>query len=681
MTRLIVSEKNNTAKRIANILGKGKLATEKVYSVPVYSFENGKEKVVCIGLKGHILKVDFPQEYSNWKDIEPIELVDAQIIKVPIQKSIIKALQKMAKDASEAIIATDFDREGELIGIDAVNKILEVNPDVKIKRAKFSSLTPQEIESAFTDLQDIYVDLARAGEARQDIDLIWGATLTRFISLASSRLGRQFLSVGRVQSPTLRLITEKEKERQSFVSQPYWVIKALFEFQDEEFIAVHNSEKFWKKEEAEKVLEALKGKGQVVNVTKSSRKVQPPAPFNTTAFLTAAASIGTSPASAMRIAENLYMEGFISYPRVDNTVYPPTLDFREILQTLEGVPEFGQLAAEINGQKKLTPTAGKKKATDHPPIHPTGQPKQSALKPQHWKIYELVVRRFLATLASEATVENIKADIDLNKEMFVAKGSWVSTEGWYKFYHYSRKKDEQIPNLKEKDEVTLVKPIFEDKETQPPSRYGQGRLIQKMEELGLGTKATRHEIIKGLYDRGYIHGDPIIPTDTGIAVAEALSKHAEQISTPDMTARLEEEMDKIAEGQLGREAVVDSSRKMLGSVMLNLNKNKSKVAEVIKEGIRGDKILGKCPKCSSDLRIVRAKKSKKRFVGCAGYPDCSNSYPLPQYGEIIPLDEDCEHCGAPKIKIISKRPWVLCVNPQCPGKTEKAPVQPKESSS
>ncbi len=418
--------------------------------------------------------------------------------------------------------------------------------------------------------------------------------------------------------------------------------------------------------------------GQVIAVDKSSRTVQPPAPFNTTAFLAAAALIGISPAVAMRAAENLYMGGLISYPRVDNTVYPAALDFRDILQTLEKIPHLGVLASEINAQKELTPTKGKKKATDHPPIHPTGVPNKDDLKPQHRKIYELVVRRFFATLAPAAKVGSAKVDIDVNQEIFVAKGSWVSKEGWYKFYPYGRKKDEKIPDMKEKDQVLLVEPVFEEKETQPPARYSQGKLIQKMEALGLGTKATRHEIIKGLYDRGYIHGDPVVPTDTGIAVAEALSKHAEAISTPEMTARLEEEMDQIAEGKLGREAVVDNSRKMLGSVMLNLGRNKSKVAEAIKEGIRGDKIVGKCPKCNSDLRVIRAKKSKKRFVGCRGYPDCSNSYPLPQYGEIIPLNEICEHCAAPKIKIISKRPWILCINPQCPGKMEKKSVQPKE---
>jgi DNA topoisomerase-1 len=670
MTKLIVSEKNNTAKRIASILSEGKLKTDKIYNVPIYLFQNRDGEVVCIGLKGHILKVDFPQEYANWKDIDPVKLIDAKIIKVPTQKSIIKALQKVAKEAKEIVVATDFDREGELIGVDAINKIMEVNPGVEVKRARFSSLTPQEIKKAFANLQDVYIDLAKAGEARQDIDLVWGATLTRFLSLASSRLGRQFLSVGRVQSPTLCLIAEKEKERQSFISQPYWLIKALFEHNGEQFTAIHKSEKFWKKDEAEKVLARLGKTGEVVVVDKSTRSVEPPSPFNTTTFLSAAALIGVSPATAMRVAENLYMEGLISYPRVDNTVYPSTLNFREILQILEQSADLGALASEINAQKKLTPTEGKKRATDHPPIHPTGLAKKDDLKPQQWKIYELVVRRFLSTLALKAVIENVKVEIDVKQEIFISRGSWTSKEGWFKFYPYSRKKDEKIPDLKEKDKVLLVKPILEEKETQPPARYSQGKLIQKMEALGLGTKSTRHEIIKNLYDRGYIYGDPIVSTDMGLAVADALSKHAEAISTPEMTAKLEEEMNKIAEGELGREIVVDNSRQMLGGVMLNLGRNKSKVAEVIREGIRADKIVGKCPKCNSDLKVIRAKKSKKRFVGCTAYPDCSTSYPLPQYGEIIPLDEACEHCAAPKIKIISKRPWVLCINPNCPSKTE-----------
>ncbi|MEW6188592.1 MAG: DNA topoisomerase I [Actinomycetota bacterium] len=693
MSKLIVCEKNIAARRIAYILSEGRAKLERIHNVPVYVFHDlparpaggpagrhGRgEEVKCIGLKGHILKVDFPAQYNNWQEINPIKLIDAPIVKVPTQKSILKALQKVAKDADIVVISTDFDREGELIGIDAVNKIREVNPNVKVKRARFSSLTESEIKGAFSNLEDVYISLAQAGEARQDIDLIWGATLTRFLSLASSRLGRQFLSVGRVQSPTLCLIADREKERQEHKPKPYWLVKALFESPgSEQFIALHKIERFWDKREAEAVLSRLGKMGKVVDISTVRKRLKPPTPFNTTAFLSAAAFVGVSPSRAMRIAENLYMEGLISYPRVDNTVYPPSLNFEGILKILEGSPELGNLANLVLRQEKIIPTRGKTEATDHPPIHPTGLAQRKDLKAQEWKIYELVCRRFFGTLALEAVVESIRIDIESGGEPFFVRGSTVVNEGWLKFYPYGRKKDEEVPTLKKGDELKLVKPILRKKETQPPSRYSQGQLIQKMEALGLGTKSTRHEIIKNLYDRGYIHGNPIVPTEMGLAVAEALRRHADTISTPQMTAELEKDMDAIVEGKVARESVVDRSRNILARIMLDLGRKRAVLAGEIREGIREDKIIGKCPRCGMDLKIIRAKKSKKRFIGCTGYPECNMAYPLPQYGEIITLDDVCEACHSPKIKVIrrppasrggkSPKPWVLCIDPNCPTK-------------
>jgi len=193
-----------------------------------------------------------------------------------------------------------------------------------------------------------------------------------------------------------------------------------------------------------------------------------------------------------------------------------------------------------------------------------------------------------------------------------------------------------------------------------------------MEELGLGTKATRHAILQNLYDRGYIHSDPIVPTELGIAVAEALKKHAEKIASPEMTAELEQEMDLIAEGRKSREEVVEHSRQLLAQVMLTLQAKKDEVAQEIKGGILTDKIVGKCANCGKNLRIIRAKKSKKRFVGCSGYPDCQVTYPLPQFGDVVATGELCAVCGSPKVKIINKgkRPWELCLDPKCPTKEE-----------
>jgi len=673
--KLIVTEKNIAAERIAKILAGGKVKTEKSFTIPVYKFAAKGGETAVIGLKGHILKVDFPAEYSNWQSVTPESLIDAKIIKVPMQKQIIKALQKLAKEANEVVIATDFDREGELIGADAVHLIEEVNLKVDVKRARFSAITKQEIDRAFGNPEDLYTNLAQAGEARQDIDLIWGATLTRFLSLASKRLGHQFLSVGRVQSPTLALVVQREKEREAFVVEPYWQIKATYDHEGSRFIASHKTEKFWDKAEAEKVIENVNGvrTGTVTSVTKSQRESAPPSPFNTTAFLSAATNVGISTSNAMRIAETLYMRGLISYPRVDNTVYPDSLDLRELLEMLMASPQLGALATELLKQKELKPTRGKKFATDHPPIHPTGVPKKDELDAQEWKIYELVVRRFYATLAPIATSESMRIDIDTNGEPFFARGSRVVNEGWLKYYPYSRKKDEELPAAQQGDSVTLINIDREDKETQPPARYSQGKLIQKMEELGLGTKATRHEIIKNLYDRGYVHSDPIQPTETGMAVAESLLKYAERIATPAMTAELEQDMDAIAEGATSQSAVVERSRQMLADIMLALNNKKSELGEEIRAGIREDKIVGECPKCGSPLKIIKAKKSRKRFVGCTNYPECSNSYPLPQYGEIIALGEKCPDCGSPKIKVMSGkgRPWILCINPKCPSKEKK----------
>ncbi len=669
--RLIITEKNTTAKRISAILSEGRARAMDKTRNPVYAFETNGDEVRCIGLKGHILKVDFPAEYQQWQDVEPRELIHAEIIKIPTNKTLIKTIQNEARKADEVIIATDFDREGELIGVDAINKIREVRPDVPVKRARFSALTPVEIKKVFANLEDPYYDLASAGEARQDIDLIWGASLTRFISLASTRLGKQFLSVGRVQSPTLAIIADKEKERKAFVSTPFWTLRIDCVAGSEAFQASHVRERFLVEEEAKEALARMADTAVVKEVKTTERTIKPPAPFNTTGLLTAAASLGFSAARAMSIAENLYMNGYISYPRVDNTVYPPSLDLRAILREISGCPEFEPLCAKLLRQEKLVPTRGKKQATDHPPIHPTAAAPRARLSPQEWRIYELVSRRFMATLAGEAVVLSVRADLECGSEPFVARGSRTAEEGWYLYYAYGRKKEVVLPRLEGGDVVQVKQPPeLRRGETQPPARYNQGKLIEKMEELGLGTKSTRHSIIESLYGRGYIYGDPITPTETGIAVTEALRKYAGVISTPDMTAALERDMDAIAEGAETQAQVLGKSRDMLSEVMRLLEKSREDVAAEIRNGIREDRILGICPRCDSSLRIVKAKKSKKRFVGCSGYPDCTTTYPLPQTGTIMPTGEICPECDSPKVRVVNKgrRPWIFCLDPDCASK-------------
>ena len=205
----------------------------------------------------------------------------------------------------------------------------------------------------------------------------------------------------------------------------------------------------------------------------------------------------------------------------------------------------------------------------------------------------------MATLADDAVMESNRIDLALSGEPFFARGNRVVTAGWLDYYPYSRQKDLELPLLQKDDLVELVDKQLEAKETQPPSRYGQGTLIELMEKHNLGTKATRHAIIQNLYDRGYVHGNPVEPTEMGIKMAEALQEFAPRIASPEMTAELEKDMDLISVRDLTKEEVVTISRDLLRQAYSSLEQNREQMAAKIYEGITDDRILGDCPKCGT----------------------------------------------------------------------------------
>ena len=671
--RLIISEKANAAKKIAQFLAEGPVKEGKHRSVPHHTFEWGDEECVSVGLKGHVLNPEYPEEYSNWQKVEPSNLIDAEIQKSVSEKGVAEAVRSLSKKADRVVIATDFDREGELIGVEALSLAFEANPRLvdHVERARFSALTKGEVTRAFDELVEVSRDLAAAGEARQDIDLIWGATLTRWVSRATKRYGSAFLSVGRVQSPTLVLIAERERERRAFVPEPYWEIEANLK-NGEAFTARHAHGRFREEDAARTAYEKLTEIATITEVKEKSATRPAPIPFNTTGFLAAAAGIGISPSRAARLAEDLYTDGYISYPRTDNTVYPSSVDLREVLGQLRRAEEVGPYVEKLLERGKLSPTRGKKETTDHPPIYPTGRASKGALRDDQWKIYQLVVRRFLATLSAPAKTLRTTVRLESGGEPLISGGTVVTQEGWLAVYPYGRRPDEEMPSLSEGQEVKVEAKDLLAKETQPPGRYGQGRLIRLMEDLGLGTKATRPSIIQNLYDRGYVHDDPLVPTETGIAVAQALKDFASEIATHEMTAELERSMDEISEGKTSKDVVVDESRDVLRRVYEHLENSEEEFADIVWGGIREDSVLGPCKKCGRNLTIRRARKSGKRFAGCEGYPECDQTYSLPPRGEIIPLGTLCEACGSPEIKVVGgRRPWITCIDMSCSKQQER----------
>ncbi len=651
---LIIAEKHIAAKRIAAILAPGKTKQVRVSGVDTYEYDSDGEKKIFMGLSGHIVKLDFPAAYNNWQKVEASELISAQIITTSTQVKIVAALKKLGKTATKVTIATDYDREGELIGVEALDIIKQVNQDVVYERVHYSAITPKAIDSAFSNPTTVDFNLADAGHSRQVIDLVWGASLTRYISLAAGRLGKMFLSVGRVQSPTLSLIVDREKEREAFIPRPYWELSVMLKCKSGEiFRAEHRTKRFWDKSMLDKVMEKVSvGDDALLKELRTSEKTdKTPTPFNTTEFISAASSIGFTAANAMRIAETLYTNGYISYPRTDNTVYPETLDLRAQIEIFK-TGAFKQYALKLLEKEHLVPTRGKKETTDHPPIYPASLARKSDMNEQEWKLYELVVRRFFATFADPAKWETIRAKFHIRDEEFKASGARLIVPGWRWYYHYNAPEDRLLPPLIEDDKLSVQKVETEAKETQPPGRYGQGRLIKIMEEMGLGTKATRHDIISKLYSRAYVHGNPLQPTKTAVAVVDTLEKFAPTISRPDMTSKLESDMDLIAEGGIPEDEVIQESREMLKTVFSYLENNRERIRESLRAGLREDKIIGNCSECSSNLMVMRSKRGG-RFIGCEGYPECNFSLPLPKSGHIVVTDKFCEEHGMYHIRIIN----------------------------
>ena len=655
---LIVTEKNITARKIAQLL-LGSAKERKIDGVSVYEGDD----TAVVGLSGHIVNIDFPAEYNNWQNTAPKDLIWANTETRYTQKKIATALKKLAKDASYVTIATDFDREGELIGVEAYNIIRDAAPAAKFDRARYSAITRPEIEHAFANTVPIDFSLAAAGEARQKIDLVWGAALTRYISLTCGRLGNSFLSVGRVQTPLLALVVDRERDIKAFTPTPYWELYATFT-NGEEFVAGHIGNRFTEKAKAEDIRARLGKTGKVVDYKKEPRVEYPPIPFSTTEFIRAAAGIGFSAANAMRVAENLYVNGWISYPRTDNTVYPASLNIRDLIEQFAS-GEFGKYAQRLLEQGTFKPTRGKKETTDHPPIYPVASARKSELKADEWRVYELVVSRFFATLAPPAEYEVRSVCVDVNGEKFRASGSMLSTPGFRLYYPYGMGKDEVLPEMAVGHELSVKDVTLDEKLTKPPGRYGQGKLVKMMEDLGLGTKSTRHEAIQKLYARNYVHGNPPVPTNTAFAVVGALEKYADLITKPDMTSRLESDMDSIAEGRIKEESVVQESQGMLETIFNDLDKNHKEIRDVLYDGLREDKRIGKCPSCGKDLMVRKSKKGG-RFIGCDGYPDCNFILPLPRMGTIIVTEKACEKHGLSHIRIANggSKPWELGC-PQC----------------
>ncbi|HTT15842.1 MAG TPA: DNA topoisomerase I [Thermoplasmata archaeon] len=669
MRTLVVAEKFNTALRIAVVLSDGRMKRTRVGGTPVFEFERDGGFYAVVGLRGHIVELDYPKEFAEWSLETLPRLIEAEPDKRVTEPGIVHALEEIVRGFDRVIIATDFDREGELIGLECLALLQRVHPTIAVQRARYSALTREAIEESFAHLSDVDRALAEAGEARQEIDLAWGALLTRYLSLTSGQRGRSFLSAGRVQTPTLALLVQRDQEIKEFRPTPFWQISASATHAGEAFALRHEHGSWDVRSEAEAVFGKVRSTrtGTVRTFQQEETRRRPPPPFSTTLFVAEATRLGLGAAQAMRHAEDLYTQGLISYPRTDNTVYPRGLGLRTLVEKFREGP-FADAAELVLTQPSLRPSRGRIETTDHPPIYPTAAVDPRKLRAEPARLYELVVRRFLATVAPDAVGWKRTTTVALADEPFTGEGRHLTELGWYRVYPYSQPDEAPLPVLEVGGTVEITAVELVEEQTRPPRRFTQGSLIQEMERLGLGTKSTRHDVLQKLFDRRYVNARQLEPTSTGVAVTEALRAHAPLITRPEMTHRLEEDMERVAESKKAKAEVLSESKEMLREAYALLSANTGGVKETLGAALDRQHFVGPCPRCGGALRLARSPRGA-RWVQCVNNPaSCTSTFSLPAAGFVEPAPEFlCGTCKVPRVKITfrGQRPDLYCINPEC----------------
>ncbi len=679
---LIITEKPQAAKKIAEALAQTKPVKKSVSSVPYYILSRDGRKI-CVGCAvGHLFTVA-EKNKSGWKypvfDVEWVPTSKAGK-GASYSAKYEKVLRTLSKDADSFTVACDFDIEGEVIGYNVVKHICRQGD---ARRMKFSTLTRSDLQKAYDNVSaSLEWGQVNAGVTRHELDWYYGINLSRALTHAVKTAGMfKILSSGRVQGPALRIIVEREKEIKKFVPVPYWEVHLHCKISGQSLTALHEQDKFWDRAGAEGVMGRVQGKdGTVSEVARNTFAQPPPVPFDLTTLQTESyRTLRIQPKKTLEFAQELYIAGLISYPRTSSQKLPPEIGYREILGRIREQAFYRELAEKVLSFPGLTPAQGKKTDPAHPAIYPTGF--IAKIDGQKARLYDLIMRRFLSAFAQPAARETVQIKIDVDSEIFLAKGTRTVEPGWHVFYGpHLRLEEEEMPPAKEGDTAPVENAQMLEKATQPPKRYTPASIIRELEKKNLGTKATRAQIVESLFQRGYVHETSIQATDLGIHTCGTLERHSPEILDEELTRTFEEYMEDIRENKKTKDEVLALAREKLTIILDNFRQKEAEIGKELAEALRMTRekldTVGRCPKCEGSLEIRRGKFGK--FIACSGYPGCSVTFKLPA-GNIKVTDELCRDCGFPQV-IISRgrRPQTVCINENCPAKKPADPDVKRE---
>jgi DNA topoisomerase I len=679
MTIVAFAEKNKAAAQIASILGDGEMKKIEVEGLPAYEFNWKGEEWLVMGLSGHIMNYDFPEQYNKWSEVNPGVLLGVDPEKLVTRTDYASAVKKLAKKANKIILACDYDREGENIGFEAKTLAEEVT-NVPVARARFSALSPKEVKKAFENLMDPDYNMAMAAEARQILDLKMGAAFTRLVTLSVRERARtkDILSIGPCQTPTCGFVYEREKTIRAFQAKDFWKITAIFSAKGGEFEGTHRAGNISDKEKAAEIFKRLKGakEGLIAKKTVKEAKVSPPNPLNTTEFLKRASKfLGISPEVALEVAEQLYLAGFTSYPRTETNKYADDFDFKSLLFDFARQKEYKSFAEAIL-ITPIFPKNGDKDAHDHPPIHPIkaasrGEVSSAVNIPQAPEIYDLIARHFLANLMPAAAFEKTHLHMLVKEEPFDSSGTVLTDSGWLEAYPFENKKDKLLPFVEEGKNVGIKKLSNVKSKTSPPKKLTEAELLTLMDKNGIGTKATAPTHIETNKKRGYFEtkGKTVSILDTGFTLMDGLSLTVPILIRPEIRAKIEALIQEVEEGKKEFEAALEEGTVLIKEMYAQLEANKKELTSSIAGAIKDEAALedkknyiGTCKACGHVLKIVQTDTG--RFIGCTGYPDCRNSYPVPKTGALTVLrSKECKKEGIAILKVGNKYNWAVGLGP------------------
>lgn len=682
---LNVAEKPSVAKAVANILSRnqglrvreGRSRYNKIFEFN-YSINGRPCHMLITSVTGHLMELDFDDRYRKWHSCDPADLFRAPVRKfVPEDKLDIKrTLEEEARRCQWLVLWLDCDREGENIAYEVIEVCRAVNPHLTIRRAHFSALIDRDIHEAVQHLVDPNQWFAEAVDARQEIDLRIGASFTRFqtmllrdafvIDLATDDRNL-VLSYGPCQFPTLGFIVERYWEVQSHEPEEFWTINCSHK--SDEGLATFG----WMRGHLFDYTCAViiyemcvqEPTATVTKVRQQEKPKYPPHPLNTIELEKRASRyFRMSSEHTMKVAEDLYQAGFISYPRTETDSYSQRTDLHTIVQEQQGHPVWGAYAQRLLDPGEglwRNPSNGGHDDKAHPPIHPTKfSAGESGWSQDHHRLYELVVRHFLACVSQPAVGAETNVEIDIAGELFSASGRVILARNYLDVYRFESWGGSMIPTYVFGQQFIPTALTLDSGVTRPPPLLSEADLLSCMDKEGIGTDATMHDHIKKLLDRFYATKDSntrFSPTNLGEALVMGYDDMGYKLWKPYLRAVMERDMKSVSEGNKSKAEVLETSLQQMNACFLDARLNKVKLFEAMAvffersnrsggdEQHGSGEVVRPCGLCQESNMVLRRNRDGNFMVGCLAFPQCRNAVWLPgSVSEAAITNNVCNSC-------------------------------------